>query len=198
MGKINSKQTLTALQRLFCHEYVLDLNAMQAAIRAGYSDNYAKAQSYALLENIGIKNFIAELMSARIQRSTYDSDGVLKQLIKEHEADIADLYYEETGTLKPIHEWPKVFRTGLTVEVTSDEQYSGKGEDRILIGYIKRVKFGDRVRRLEMIGNHTNVAAFAPRRAADGPSELDMFAAIYDAIKNRQPLVANVPGIKKP
>ena len=43
---------LTAKQRVFADEYLKDGNAYQAAIKAGYSDNYAKAQSSKLLQNV--------------------------------------------------------------------------------------------------------------------------------------------------
>lgn len=54
---------LTAKQRVFADEYLKDGNAYQAAIKAGYSDNYAKAQSSKLLENVGIKSYIDAKMS---------------------------------------------------------------------------------------------------------------------------------------
>lgn len=54
---------LTAKQRVFADEYLKDGNAYQAAIKAGYSDNYAKAQSSKLLENVGIKHYIDAKMS---------------------------------------------------------------------------------------------------------------------------------------
>ncbi len=54
---------LTAKQRIFADEYLKDGNAYRAAIKAGYSDNYAKAQSSKLLENVGIKSYINARMS---------------------------------------------------------------------------------------------------------------------------------------
>lgn len=52
--KLNEKQ------RKFVDEYLKTGNAMQSAIAAGYSDNYAKAQSSKLLENVGIKSYLTE------------------------------------------------------------------------------------------------------------------------------------------
>ena len=56
---------LNERQRRFVDEYVLDGNAMQAAIRAGYSEAYAKSQSYKLLEHVGI---MAEIDKAQAKR----------------------------------------------------------------------------------------------------------------------------------
>ena len=49
---------LTAKQRLFADEYIKSGNAMQSAIKAGYSEKYAKARSAQMLENVGIKSYI--------------------------------------------------------------------------------------------------------------------------------------------
>ena len=49
---------LTQRQRLFADEYIKSGNAMQSAIKAGYSEKYAKARSAQMLENIGIKSYI--------------------------------------------------------------------------------------------------------------------------------------------
>ena len=49
---------LTPKQKKFADEYIISGNAYQSAINAGYSDNYAKAQSSKMLENVGIKSYI--------------------------------------------------------------------------------------------------------------------------------------------
>lgn len=49
---------LTAKQQRFCEEYLIDLNATQAAIRAGYSEKTAEAQSSRLLTYVNISEYI--------------------------------------------------------------------------------------------------------------------------------------------
>lgn len=56
MSKLNDRQ------KAFADYYIESLNAFESAIRAGYSENYAKSRSYELLENVGIKNYIDEKM----------------------------------------------------------------------------------------------------------------------------------------
>lgn len=56
MSKLNDRQ------KAFADYYIESLNAFESAIRAGYSENYAKSRSYELLENVGIKNYIEERM----------------------------------------------------------------------------------------------------------------------------------------
>ena len=56
MSKLNDRQ------RAFADYYIESLNAFESAIKAGYSENYAKSRSYELLENAGIKAYIDERM----------------------------------------------------------------------------------------------------------------------------------------
>lgn len=50
---------LTPKQKAFADYYIECGNVMEAAIKSGYSENYAKAQSYKMLENVGISEYIA-------------------------------------------------------------------------------------------------------------------------------------------
>lgn len=54
---------LTDKQEMFCREYLVDLNATQAAIRAGYSDKTARSQANRMLTNVDIEKRIQELKS---------------------------------------------------------------------------------------------------------------------------------------
>lgn len=59
MAKISAKQ------ELFVDEYLIDLNATQAAIRAGYSPKTAEQQGSRLLSNVKVKGRVAEKMAER-------------------------------------------------------------------------------------------------------------------------------------
>ena len=93
---------------------------------------------------------------ARSERTMINADWVLQRLVDEAEADLADLYDAETGDLKPIHEWPKVWRRGLVAGVDVEVIL----EDGAEIGRVKKIKLSDRVRRLELIGKHVKINAF--------------------------------------
>jgi phage terminase small subunit len=64
----------------YCQEYVIDLNATQAAIRAGYSENTARQQGQRLLTNGDIQLRIAYLISQRNERTEIDQDWVIYRL----------------------------------------------------------------------------------------------------------------------
>jgi len=68
---------LTAKQRLFCKEYLLDLNATQAAIRAGYSEKTACAIGTENLRKPNISSFIQQAMAERSESTGITADYVL-------------------------------------------------------------------------------------------------------------------------
>jgi phage terminase small subunit len=70
---------LTAKQELFCLEYLIDLNATQAAIRAGYSEKTAKDIACENLAKPNLQSRIAELKAERVERTEINADWVLKQ-----------------------------------------------------------------------------------------------------------------------
>lgn len=71
---------LNARQEMFCKEYLIDLNATQAAIRAGYSDKTASATASRLLANVKISARVKELKAKRADELELDAYWVLKRL----------------------------------------------------------------------------------------------------------------------
>ena len=179
MSELNDKQ-----QR-FCDEYLIDLNATQAAIRAGYSPKTAEAQSSRLLTNVKVKAFIEQAKQQRSERTKIDADWLLQRLAAEATADLADLYNAD-GSLKPVHEWPDIWRTGLVSGVEIEDLFDGHGEDRTHIGYIKKVKLCPRIKRLELIGRHVKVDAFRDRMEHTGkngaPIQYEQLPATKDQV----------------
>lgn len=146
---------LNPKQQAFVREYLLDLNATQAAIRAGYSENSAHVTGPRLLANARVAAAIDAGKSDRAERTEINADWMLKRLEAEANADLADLY-DESGALKPIHQWPLIWRQGLVAGVDV-ELLKAEGQ---VVGEIAKVKLSDRAKRIEMIGRHINVQAF--------------------------------------
>ncbi len=71
---------LTAKQERFCTEYIIDLNATQAAIRAGYSVKTANRIASENLSKLDIQRKIQELQQKRAERTEITQDRVLKEL----------------------------------------------------------------------------------------------------------------------
>lgn len=81
---------LTAKQQRFVEEYLIDLNATQAAIRAGYSESTAKEMGYENLTKPHIQEKIQELMAERSARTQITADMVLREYAKIGFSDISN------------------------------------------------------------------------------------------------------------
>lgn len=79
---------LTDKQRRFVEEYLLDLNATQAAIRAGYSEKTANEQGSRLLANVSVAAAVAQAQKSRSERTQITADKVLAELAKIGFSDI--------------------------------------------------------------------------------------------------------------
>lgn len=71
---------MNAQQERFCQEYLIDLNATQAALRAGYSPKTAYSQGQRLLKHVEVAAQIQQAMDERSQRVQFTADEVLAEL----------------------------------------------------------------------------------------------------------------------
>ena len=158
---------LTAKQQRFVEEYLLDLNATQAAIRAGYSEKTASEMGYENLSKPHIADAIALGKDTRSERTQIDADWLLERLAAEADADVADLY-DASGALKPVHMWPEIWRKGLVSGLDVQQQFAYEYGQQIPDGVINKIKLSDRLKRLELIGKHIGVKAFEEDSGARG------------------------------
>ena len=161
MPELNEKQ------RLFCEEYVVDRNATKAAIRAGYSEKTAYSQGQRLLKHVEVKALLTKAIEERSERTKIDADWVLTRLANEADADIADIYSEDGG-LKPVNEWPKIWRQGLVSGIDSHQEYDYVDGEKVPAGVVQKIRISDRVKRIELIGKHVSVQAFRDQLETTG------------------------------
>ncbi len=88
---------------------------------------------------------------------------MVTRLAEEVTADLADLY-NDAGAFKPIKEWPVIWRQGLVSGLNTNEKF----HDGEKVGQVLKLKLSDRIRRLELIGKHIGVQAFADRKEVSG------------------------------
>ncbi len=148
-----SAKKLTPKETAFCEEYIIDFNATQAAIRAGYSKNCAKEIGYENLTKPHISQRVNANLDARENRIQIRGDDIVRMLLEEATADTNDLYDEE-GQLLPIDQWPLPFRRGLVAGIEVEEVYEGSGSDRQCVGELKKIKLADRNKTKELLGRH--------------------------------------------
>lgn len=155
---------LTNQQQRFIEEYLIDLNASAASIRAGYKKGSCGRR---LMKNANILAAIQMEIEERSRRTKVDADYVLKRLVEIDQMDCLDILNDD-GSVKPVREWPQIWRqfiSGFDVA----ELFAGGGEDRELAGMLKKIKWPDKVRNLELLGKHVNVQAFRDKVEWSGP-----------------------------
>ena len=81
------KRKLTLKQQRFADEYIISGNAYEAAVKAGYSPNYAKSSSSKLIEKVGISSYIDERLAELSEKSIAKQDEVLQYLTSSCLAD---------------------------------------------------------------------------------------------------------------
>lgn len=149
---------LTPKQARFCEEYLIDLNATQAAVRAGYSKKTANVIGPENLAKPCIASRIAEAQSERTGRTQITADYVLERLHQIESLDLTECF-DENGHLLPINAMPEKFRCsigGVDVSVFKTKV----GEEITVEEFTKKLKIENRTKALELMGKHVNVKAF--------------------------------------
>lgn len=136
---------LTEKQQRFVDEYLIDLNATQAAIRAGYSVNTANEQGSQNLAKLSIQQAIAEKMAERSKRTGVNQDRVVLELAKIAFVKITDVVTSE-GEIK---------KTATDDDLSCIESVKYK-ESNTDTGYSveREVKVASKLKALELLGKH--------------------------------------------
>lgn len=153
--------SLTAKQQRFVDEYLVDLNATQAAIRCGYSEKTAYSQGQRLLKGVEIARAVQEAMDARSQRTEITADMVLRELAKIGFADIRRAVTWRANVTGMVHEDDGSERLAVTNEVQLidsdklDDDTAGAVAEvsQTAQGGLK-IKLHDKKAALDSIGRH--------------------------------------------
>lgn len=158
------KNELTPKQERFCLEYLKDLNGAQAAIRAGYSEKTAARIACELLDKTHVSERIAQMKGAQAKRLEIDADTILRELLALATADLTQAF-DDSGFMKPLSEIPENVRRSL-ISLEVSEIFAGMGDQRSIIGHLKKPRFHDKTRALELLGKHLKL--FADRMELTG------------------------------
>lgn len=134
---------MTKKQKLFIEEYLIDLNATQAAIRAGYSPDTAGSIGNENLKKPEIQARIAKAMAERSKRTGVNAERVILELAKIAFVNANDVIDTDTATLKP-EATPEDTAAIQSVKVKTF------GED----GLEREIKMADKLKALELLGKH--------------------------------------------
>lgn len=146
---------LTKKQQRFVDEYLIDLNATQAAIRAGYSERTAAEQGARLLINVKVQNEISNQMKDREVRTEITQDMVVRELAAIAFSNGAD--YSKVVTKQSVDDMGNAVEYP-DVELKNTDELTA--QQKKAIAGIKQTKFGisvetcDKVKALELLGKH--------------------------------------------
>lgn len=134
---------LTAKQQRFVDEYLIDLNATQAAIRAGYKKSeYTDTNANKLLGNTRIAEAIDKAMAERSKRTGINQDRVLQEIAKLALVNIDDVVDLQTGRVRP---------TASKEDLACIQSIKIKPTE---FGEEREIKFYDKKGSLELAGKH--------------------------------------------
>ncbi|WP_182425738.1 terminase small subunit [Dielma fastidiosa] len=136
---------LTDKQKKFVEEYLIDLNATQAAIRAGYSVKDAKEQGYENLTKPHIKEAISKAIAERSRRTGISQDRVVNELAKIAFVNMLDVVDEEG----------KIRSTASEDDLACIESIKHKESSSINGDSTEReIKIASKLKALELLGKH--------------------------------------------
>ena len=131
--------SLTAKQERFVAEYLIDLNATQAAIRAGYSEKTAQQQGSRLLLNVVVQEAIAKGQNKTAEKLKITKDRIVEELAKIGFSNMLD-YMRAGSDGDPYLDFSDLTREQAAAlsEVTVEDFKDGRGEDA---RDVRRIKF---------------------------------------------------------
>lgn len=143
---------LTPKQERFCMEYIIDLNATQAAIRAGYSKKTAGVQSHELLKKPNIQNFVASRQANVADSLGITATRVLDELGKMGFGDIRSIFSKTGALISPVDMDDDAAASIQSIEVVTKPCINAAGEKDV--EHIHKIKLADKKGSLELIGKH--------------------------------------------
>lgn len=152
---------MTAKQKRFCEEYLIDLNATQAAIRAGYSPETAKSVGSENLTKPDLRARIDAEIAKRSRRTGVSADRVVRELAKIAFVNAADIIDPDTATVRPdASEEDKA-----CIAAVKFRSSSGESADSVE----REIRLCDKLKALELLGKHLGM--FTDRLTVSTPSD---------------------------
>jgi len=178
-----TRTSLTPKQQRFSAEYLVDLNATQAARRAGYSPKTSADIGRQLLRKTPVAELIQAAMAERSARTEITQDRVLHEVARLAFLDIRKAF-NTNGTLKPLHEMDDDTAAALAGLDAIELR-----EDGAPVGSIKKLKLADKKGALELLMRHMGMLNDKMRLQGDAENPLSLL--IKQIQGNAVPVVAN-------
>lgn len=157
-----NEKGLNEKQQRFCNEYLIDFNATQAAIRAGYSQQSAYSQAHDLLKKPEIQTYLQSKKEKIADTLEITQQRTMREIARLAFSDIRKLFAID-GSLKPITELDDDSAAMLSsLEILEEKVSDVDAEEQITAGTVKKVKLWDKTKALEMLAKHFKIYSDAP------------------------------------
>lgn len=151
---MGEKRGLNAKQQRFAEEYIVDLNATQAAKRAGYSEKTAHTIGHDLLKKPEIEAAIQAAKCARSARTEITADRVLSELSRLGFSDVRRLF-TETGQLRNVTDLDDATAAAIaSIEVVTKPGADVDEDGNRTVEYVHKFKLWDKNSALDKIAKH--------------------------------------------
>ena len=146
---------LTARQERFAIEYVVDFNATQAAIRAGYSESSAQAHGSNLLKNDAVKALVDEFNTRQCRKLEINAERVVDEIAKIAFANVSDIIRIEANGLASVDLSNATDDQLVALESIKTREYTeGRGENTAQVTSVE-IKMRDKLKALDMLAKRT-------------------------------------------
>ncbi|WP_119684624.1 terminase small subunit [Acinetobacter pittii] len=154
----------------FCHEYLKTLSPQEAGKTVGFK---TRQHAWEVLQREEVEERIAYLNTQRLNRVDVDADYVLRRLVEIDQMDVLDIMDEKLN-MKPLDEWPPIWRQYVNsienMEITDSA------------GWMRKIKWPDKVKNLELLGKHIAVGAFKDKVEHSGTIEIQSVSELMDEL----------------
>lgn len=167
-----------AMVETACQEFLLNGGDRSAAYRKAFpeclkwTNKTINERSSRLFGTDKVQTRVRELQeqAADVAQTQFNVDAqyVLGRLVEIDQMDLLDILNDD-GSLKRIKDWPKVWRNFVS-GVDLAEMFQGRGDERSMIGILKKIKWPDKVKNLELLGKHIAVSAFRDQVGLGDPN----------------------------
>jgi len=152
---------MTPLRRKMAMNTLKGMKPAQAHKKAGgdcKNEDRRRALGNQILSNPAVKQFLDSVNQDVAHESKVDATYVLNRLYEVDNMDAIDILNDD-GSLKPLSEWPRIWRLELTgFEIA--EMFEFRNDEKELVGLLKKIKWTDKAKNREMLGKHRAVNAF--------------------------------------
>ena len=144
---MSKEHNLTTKQLIFCKEYLVDMNATRAIIKAGYSKKSAETQGSRMLRNVKVDTYIKQMTKVRTEKLDITAERVLEELAHIAFFDIRNIF--DGNSLKQVSDLDDKTARALSSVKSQIEKTDGENFAEVV-----EVKSNDKLKALDMLSKH--------------------------------------------